>query len=76
MQTLSIADALDTDERIAAYWDEVVSEIAARPHLVAVALGEIAHARIVNQLADEAGMTSADLWEAVSGNSALPIEVV
>jgi len=59
------ADYLKTDEDIAAYLDACAEEND--PALMARALGAIARARNMSQLARDAGMTREGLYKALSG---------
>lgn len=58
------ADYLETDEDIRAYLDACQEQDD--PTLIAAALGDIARARNMTQLAKEAGMTRAGLYKALS----------
>ena len=59
------ADYLKSEADIAAYLDAVMEEDD--PSLLAVALGDIARARGMTQLAKETGMTRESLYKALSG---------
>lgn len=58
-------DYLTTEEDIAAYLDAVVEE--GEPALIAAALGDVARARNLSQLARDVGMTRQGLDKALSG---------
>lgn len=58
------ADYLETEEDICLYLEACQEE--GNPALVAAALGDIARARNMTQLAKEAGMTRAGLYKALS----------
>lgn len=58
-------DYLKTEEDIAAYLDAVVEE--GEPALIAAALGDVARARNLSQLAREVGMSRQGLDKALSG---------
>ena len=59
------ADYLQTEEDIAAYLDAVMEEND--PALLAAALGDIARARNMSQLAKDVGMSREGLYKALSG---------
>lgn len=59
------ADYLQTEEDIAAYLDAVMEEDD--PALLAAALGDVARARNLSQLAREVGMSRQGLDKALSG---------
>lgn len=58
------ADYLETEDDIRLYLEACQEE--GDPRLVAIALGDIARARNMTQLAKEAGMTRAGLYKALS----------
>jgi len=58
------ADYLETEEDIRLYLEACQEE--GNPALVAAALGDIARARNMTQLASEVGMTRAGLYKALS----------
>ena len=60
------AEYLKTDEEIAAYLDAVLEE--GTPALVTHALGIIARARGINQMADETGLARDALCSALSAD--------
>ena len=60
------ADYLQTEEDIAAYLDAVMEEND--PALLAAALGDIARARNMSQLAKDVGMSREGLYKALSTN--------
>jgi probable addiction module antidote protein len=61
------ADYLKTEEDIAAYLEAVMEEGAGDPAFVAAALGDVARARNMAQLARDSGMTRQGLYKALSG---------
>ena len=62
------ADYLKTEEDIVAYLEAVMEEGADDPGFVAHALGVVARARNMSQLARETGMTREGLYKALSGD--------
>ncbi|WP_404416450.1 putative addiction module antidote protein [Vreelandella aquamarina] len=61
------AEHLQTEEEIAAYLEAVMEEND--PSLLAAALGDVARARNMSQLAKEVGMSREGLYKALSGES-------
>jgi probable addiction module antidote protein len=61
------ADYLKTEEDIAAYLEAVVEEAGNDPASIAQALGVIARARNMSQLARDTGLTREGLYKALSG---------
>jgi len=59
------AEYLKTEEDIAAYLDACAED--GDPSLIAAALGDIARARNISQLARDTGMTREGLYKALSG---------
>ena len=59
------ADYLKTEQDIAAYLNAVAQE--GEPSLIAIALGDVAHARNLSQLARDAGINRDDLSRVLSG---------
>jgi probable addiction module antidote protein len=59
------ADYLKTEEDMAAYLDAVMED--GDPALIAAALGDIARARNMSQLARDTGLTREGLYKALSG---------
>jgi probable addiction module antidote protein len=59
-----VADYLETEEDISLYLEACQED--SDPKLIAAALGDIARARNMTQLANEAGMTRAGLYKALS----------
>lgn len=59
-----VADYLQTEEEIAAYLEAAAEQN--EPELMAVALGDVARARNMSQLAREVGMTREGLYKALS----------
>ncbi len=60
------ADYLKDQESILAYLDAVMEEAAEDPSLIARALGNIARARNMSQLARDTGLTREGLYKALS----------
>jgi probable addiction module antidote protein len=60
------AEYLKTEEDIALYLDACIEEDAGDGRLIRIALGNIARARGIRQLAQEAGMSSEGLCQALS----------
>ncbi|MCH8543773.1 MAG: putative addiction module antidote protein [Alcanivorax sp.] len=58
-------DYLETEDDISAYLEAVMEE--GDPALIAAALGDIARARNVSQLARDVGMSREGLYKALSG---------
>lgn len=61
------ADYLETPEDIAAYLDAVMEEGGNDPAYVSRALGVVARARNISQLARDTGMSREGLYKALSG---------
>lgn len=61
------ADYLKTEEDIALYMEAVMEEGGNDPRFIAHALGDVARARNMSQLARETGMTREGLYKALSG---------
>ncbi len=59
-----IADHLDTDERIALYLESVFED--SDPALIAAAIGDVARARGMTQVAKETGLSRENLYRALS----------
>lgn len=62
------ADYLKTEEDIALYLEAVMEEASDDPALITHALGDIARARNMSQLARDTGMTREGLYKALSGD--------
>jgi probable addiction module antidote protein len=60
------ADYLTDDDRIAAYLEAVVEEAGDDPVLIAQALGAVARARNISQLARDTGLTREGIYKALS----------
>ena len=60
------ADYLTDDERIAAYLEAVMEEAGDDSALIAQALGTVARARNISQLARDTGLTREGLYKALS----------
>jgi probable addiction module antidote protein len=67
------ADYLKSDDDMAAYLQACLEEVPDDPALIAAALGDIARARGMMQLAKETGLTREGLYKALSkdGNPSL-----
>jgi probable addiction module antidote protein len=63
------ADYLETEEDIAAYLEAVMEEGGDDPGFVTHALGVVARARNMSELARETGLTRQGLYKALSGES-------
>ena len=61
------ADYLRDEESILAYLEAAMEQATEDPALVAVALGNIARARNMSQLARDTGLTREGLYKALSG---------
>ena len=61
------ADYLKTEEDIVAYLEAAMEEAEDDPALIARALGAVARARNMSQLARDAGITREGLYKALSG---------
>jgi probable addiction module antidote protein len=61
------ADYLKDEESILAYLEAAMEKAGDDPALVALALGNIARARNMSQLARQTGMTREGLYKALSG---------
>jgi probable addiction module antidote protein len=61
------ADYLKDEESILAYLEAAMEAASEDPALVAVALGNIARARNMSQLARDTGLTREGLYKALSG---------
>lgn len=63
------ADHLRSDEDILAYFEACLDEAGDDPAFIAAALGDIARARGMTQLAKDTGLTREGLYKALSKNS-------
>jgi probable addiction module antidote protein len=61
------ADYLKDEESVLAYLEAAMEQASDDPALVAVALGNIARARNMSQLARDTGLTREGLYKALSG---------
>jgi len=61
-----VVEHLKTDEDVVLYLDACLSE--GDPALIAAALGDIARARGLSQVAKDAGLSRESLYRALSGN--------
>jgi probable addiction module antidote protein len=61
------AEHLQNEEDIAAYFDACLEEAGDDPHFIAKALGNIARARGMTQLAKDTGLGRESLYKALSG---------
>jgi len=62
------ADYLTDDDRVSAYLEAVLEEAGDDPALIAQALGTLARARNISQLARETGLTREGLYKALSAD--------
>jgi probable addiction module antidote protein len=62
------ADYLTDDDRIAAYLEAVIEEAGDDPALIAQALGAVARARNMSQLARDTGLTREGIYKALSAD--------
>ena len=69
--TYDAAEFLETDEDIVAYLNAALDD--GDPALVSAALGDIARARGMTQLAKDTGITRDDLYKALSPNGQLQL---
>ncbi len=65
LKEFDIAEYLNSEEEIQMYLNEILEE--GDPSLVLAALGDIAKARNMSQLAKEVGMSREGLYKALSG---------
>lgn len=65
---LDAADYLKSEDDIAAYLEAVMEESATDPAAIARALGAVARARNMAQLARDTGLTREGLYKALSGD--------
>lgn len=61
------ADYLETEADVAAYLEAVIEEAGNDPAVIARALGVVARARNLSQLARDVGMSREGLYKALSG---------
>lgn len=61
------ADYLKTEEDVVAYLEAAMEEAGDDPAIIARALGAVARARNMSQLARDAGITREGLYKALSG---------
>lgn len=64
-----VVDHLETEEDIAAYFEACLEEGGDDPSFIAAALGDIARARGMTQLAKDTGLTREGLYKALSADS-------
>ena len=62
------ADYLETEEDMALYLDAAIEESQGDPRMIAVALGDIARAKGMAQLARDTGLTREGLYKALSAD--------
>lgn len=60
------AEHLKTEEDVAAYWEACLEEAGDDPSFITAALGNIARARGMSQLARETGLTREGLYKALA----------
>ena len=61
------AEYLQSEEQIALYLEAILEEAGDDPALIAHALGDVARARNMSQLARDTGMSREGLYKALSG---------
>ncbi|MCY4549206.1 MAG: putative addiction module antidote protein [Defluviicoccus sp.] len=71
-----VAEHLRTPEEMAAYLDACIEEAGGDAAFVAKALGDIARARGMSQIACDAGLSRESLYKALSGNRNPGLETV
>lgn len=64
-----VVDHLRTEEDMVAYLEAVLEEASDDPSFIAAALGDIARARGMSQLAKDTGLTREGLYKALSKDS-------
>ncbi len=62
------SEYLKSEEDMALYLDAVIGESNGDPRMIAVALGDIAKARGMTQVAKETGLARENLYKALSGD--------
>ena len=62
------AEYLETEEDMALYLDAMIEESQGDPRMIAVALGDIARAKGMTQLARDTGLTREGLYKALSAD--------
>lgn len=60
------AEYLKTDEDMAEYLNAMIEESSGDPHMIAVALGDIARAKGMTQMARDTGLAREHLYKALS----------
>ena len=70
------AEYLQTDEDILLYLEAVIAENGTDPAYIAKALGNIARARNMSQLAKDVDITRAGLYKALSGEGNPSFELI
>lgn len=63
-----VAEHLRTEEEMALYLEAAIEETEGDPTFIAKALGDIARARGMTQVAKDAGMSRESLYKALSGD--------
>jgi probable addiction module antidote protein len=63
-----VADYLGTPEEMAAYLEAALEESEGDPAFIAEALGDLARARGMSQIARSTGLSRESLYKALSGN--------
>lgn len=71
-----LAEHLRTPEDMAAYLDAAIDEADGDASLVAKALGDIARARGMSQVASDAGLSRESLYKALSGERTPSLDTV
>lgn len=62
-----VLDHLKTDKDIRNYLNAALADYANDPSFIITALSDVAHARNMNQLAKDAGLSRSGLYKALSG---------
>ncbi len=62
------AEYLKTDEDMALYFDAIIEESNGDPRMIAVALGDIARAKGMTQIAKATGLARENLYKALSAD--------
>jgi len=62
------AEYLKTEEDMALYLDAIIEESGGDPRMIAVALGDIARAKGMTQIAKETGLARENLYKALSAD--------
>ena len=71
-----VAEHLRTPKEMAAYLESVLEESNADPSMVAKAIGDIARARGMSQVAKDSGLSRESLYKALSGERSPGIDTI